>query len=181
MRIVALDIDEPNGFSVKAISLVNMPAMEVDFVTMNKSGDQKAARLSMAKADAEKRIITGPAIIPDKFIFRYNHSSDESYYVYFTIATAKRISEAFLKELRQHQINIEHKADTFLSNVSIVESWIVENPSIDKSSALGFSVPKGTWMVSMKIDDEEVWREYIKSGKTKGFSIEGYFINQLAN
>jgi hypothetical protein len=30
----------------------------------------------------------------------------------------------------------------------------------------------------MKVDNEEIWQEYVKSGKVKGFSIEGFFADK---
>ena len=44
----------------------------------------------------------------------------------------------------------------------------------DKANALGFEgLPKGTWMVSMKLSDE-LWSQYIETGKAKGFSIDSF-------
>ena len=62
--------------------------------------------------------------------------------------------------------------------MSVVESWIIDNPELDKSKEYGFSLPKGTWMISMKCNNDEIWNE-VKAGKVKGFSIEGYFADKL--
>jgi hypothetical protein len=43
----------------------------------------------------------------------------------------------------------------------------------------GMDLPVGTWMVSMKILNDELWEGYVKSGKVKGFSIEGYFVDKV--
>ena len=59
--------------------------------------------------------------------------------------------------------------------MSVVESWIVEDEKKDKSALYNLSVPKGTWMVSVKVNNDDVWNEFVKTGKVKGFSIEGYF------
>jgi hypothetical protein len=40
-------------------------------------------------------------------------------------------------------------------------------------------MPIGTWMVSMKVDNDEIWNNYVKKNKIKGFSIEGYFADRL--
>jgi hypothetical protein len=61
-----------------------------------------------------------------------------------------------------------------IEGMSVVESWIIENSKQDKSAIYGFELPEGTWMISMKVDNEEVWNK-VKSGDIKGFSIEGYF------
>ena len=65
-----------------------------------------------------------------------------------------------------------------INNLTVVESWIVEDTEMDKSKKYGLSVPKGTWMISMKVENQEVWNDYIKTGKVKGFSIEGYFADK---
>ena len=63
--------------------------------------------------------------------------------------------------------------------MTVVESWIVDNPKIDKSAHYGLNVPEGTWMVSMKVDNDDIWNEFVKTGKVKGFSIEGYFADKV--
>ena len=62
--------------------------------------------------------------------------------------------------------------------MTVVESWIVENKEHDKSKLYEYDVPEGTWMVSMKVDNDEVWQD-VKAGKVKGFSIEGHFADKL--
>jgi len=63
--------------------------------------------------------------------------------------------------------------------MTVFESWIVEDPNFDKSKKYGLDVPEGTWMVSMKVDDEDIWNKYVKQDKVFGFSIEGQFANAL--
>ena len=65
-----------------------------------------------------------------------------------------------------------------IQNLTVVESWLVDNPKMDKSVNYGLNVPKGTWMVSMKVNNDEIWNDYVKTGKVKGFSIEGFFSDQ---
>jgi hypothetical protein len=62
--------------------------------------------------------------------------------------------------------------------MSVVESWIIDDSKSDKSRFYGFDLPKGTWMISMKVNNQEVWAD-VKEGKVKGFSIEGYFADKL--
>ena len=77
------------------------------------------------------------------------------------------------------KVNIEHDGNRFIDGAHLVESWIVEDPEKDKANLYGFSPKKGTWMTMYKINDKDIWTEYIKSGKVKGFSIEGFFEEQL--
>ena len=124
----------------------------------------------------DQQVVIGPAMIPNKLIKR----SDEKglpYWVYFTEQTIKDISEDFLAKMRLNNTNVEHREDTLTTKNTLLESWIVEDPEKDKSSVYGFQVPKGTWMVSYKINDEDTWKK-VKEGKLKGFSVEGMFVER---
>jgi hypothetical protein len=76
-----------------------------------------------------------------------------------------------MKRLYNNNVNIEHSQD--VTGVSLVESWIVSDSSMDKSVSLGFDHPKGTWFVSLKVSSDELWNEYVKTGELTGISIEG--------
>ena len=121
----------------------------------------------------EKRIVTGPAMIPNYEMPRRAEDGSK-YYVYFTEETIRDINEKFMREKRLDQTNIEHDSEDIRTENYVYESWIVEDPEKDKSAALGFNVPKGTWMVSMRVMDDTTW-DLIKEGKIKGFSVEGFF------
>lgn len=118
----------------------------------------------------DKQLIVGPAIIPDKPIYRVENGKE--FYVVFTKETIEKMVEKFNSELRSIKFNIEHD-ENFLVEGFIKESWIVENCDVDKSKLYGFSVPVGTWMISAKITDKEVWNNVIKQMDKVGFSIEG--------
>ena len=34
-------------------------------------------------------------------------------------------------------------------------------------------------MASVKVEDDTIWNDYVKTGKVKGFSLEGYFADKL--
>ncbi len=170
MKIVELILDEDQLLSgVQAISIVEHPAIESDFVTLSKEQEVK-----LAEVNSEKRILMGPALIPNKTIYRKNE--EEEYYIYFSKNTVRKASELFLTEGNQNRSTLEHSFD--LSGLSVVESWIVEGEQ-DKSRKYGLNVPDGTWMVSIKVYNDEVWDSYVKSGAVKGFSIEGYFADKV--
>jgi hypothetical protein len=130
--------------------------------------------MDLAEVDADKRILMGAALIPNKQIYRKN--GKDEFYVFFSEATVKQASELFLKNGNQSNATLEHKAK--FEGATVVESWIIDNPDMDKSKQYGFSLPKGTWMISMKIEDDKVWAD-VKEGKYKGFSIEGFFADKL--
>jgi hypothetical protein len=171
--IVELVIDEDSQeLAIDAISLVSAPAIEENWVFFGKEKNN----LTFAKVDEEKRMLISPALIPDKQIFRHDPNTDTDYYVYFSKSTVRKASELYLKNNNHHKATQEHSER--VSGVLTVESWIIEDPKMDKSTLYGFSLPKGTWMVMMRIDNEELWKE-IKAGNLKGLSIEGYFTDRM--
>ena len=170
MRIVELVIDENDETSgIEAISVVETPAIEENFVALNKH------ELQLKEVNKEKRILMGAALIPDKSIYRRNDKGDE-YYIYFSKDTVRKASELFFKRSNHKNATYEHKQP--IEGMTIVESWIVENTKQDKSALYGLNLPVGTWAVSMKVDNEEIY-EKAKKGEVKGFSIEGYFADKL--
>jgi hypothetical protein len=130
---------------------------------------------------ADQQIVAGPLMIPDKLIYRFDEQGE--YYVYFPQEAIKKIAYKYMEKKYTDSTNIEHDENQALKDVFVVESWIVSDPSRDKSAIYsnGEKYPKGTWYGVMKIKNKEVWEEYVKSGKVKGFSVEGYFIDQLLN
>ena len=171
--IVELVIDDDSQeLAIDAISLVSAPAIEQDFVFFGKEKNN----LTFAKVDEDKKIIVSPALIPDKQIFRHNPNTQEDYYVYFSKDTVRKASELYLKNNNHHKATYEHQDR--VSGVLTVESWIIEDTKMDKSNLYGFSLPKGTWMVKMKIENNDLWSK-IKDGELKGLSIEGYFTDKM--
>jgi len=171
MRIVELILDETQEMmGIEAISIVNSPAIEADFVAL------KSEEIKLAEVNKDKKILMGPLLIPNKPIFRNSEEQDD-YYIYFSKDTVERASQLYLKNGNQNNSTLEHKHD--LNGLSLVESWIVEDTDMDKSKKYGFNVPVGTWMGSVKVNNDEVWNEYVKTGKVKGFSIEGYFADKM--
>jgi hypothetical protein len=168
MRIVELIIDEKDETSgIDAVSVVESPAIESDFIALKKH------EVELKEVDAEKRILMGAALIPNKQIYRTNEKKEE-YYIYFSEATVRKASELFFMNSNQNNATLEHNQK--LDGMSVVESWIVEGEH-DKSMNYGFSLPKGTWMISMKVNNDEIWNK-VKAGEIKGFSIEGYFADK---
>jgi len=170
MDIIELFIDESDEFSgIQAISVVENPAIEEDFIAL------KNQEFKLAEVDKEKRILMGAALIPNKPIYRKNE--DKEYYIYFSRKTVKKASELFLMRGNQNKSTLEHQLP--LQGLSVVESWIVEDDKFDKTRKYDLNAPIGTWMVSVKVNNDEVWNDFVKTGKVKGFSIEGYFADKL--
>lgn len=171
MKIIELVLDETQSLNgIEAISIVEYPAIEENFVALNSQ-----ERVQFAAQDAEKRILMGAALVPNKPIYR--NQDGEEFYVYFTSKTIRQAAELFLMRGNQNESTLEHEAK--LTGLSVVESWIIEDDQHDKSRKYGMDLPVGTWMVSMKVNNDKVWNDFVKTGKVKGFSIEGYFVDKV--
>ena len=171
MKIIELLIDEEELLSgIEAISIVDRPAIKENFIALSEQ-----ERHQLAEIDKEKKILMGAALVPDKHIYRAD--GEEEYYIYFSQDTVRKASELFLMRGNQNKSTLEHEAE--LNGLSVVESWIIEDEVHDKSVKYGMELPVGTWMVSMKVNNDEVWENYVKTGKVKGFSIEGYFTDKV--
>jgi hypothetical protein len=172
MRIVELILDDQQLASgIDAISIVEAPAIESNFIAL------KSHEIKFAQVDAEKRILMGPILIPDKPIFRKQVMNGEmqEFYVYFSKDTVRKASQMFLMKGKQGNATIEH--ELAVKGVCMVETWIKEDIEKDKSAIYGMNDPIGTWMGCLKVSNDEVWAD-AKDGKFKGFSIEGYFADR---
>ena len=171
MKVLELIIDEKDiKGGINAVSVVEAPAIEENFVALAKH------EIELKEIDAEKRILMGAALIPNKKIYRRN--KEEEFYIYFSENTVRRAMELFFINGNQSSATFEHKKA--ITGMTAVESWLIEDEKMDKSKLYGFNLPKGTWMISMKVDNDEVWQD-VKDGKVKGFSIEGYFADKMTD
>ena len=162
-KLIEWTLDDVVG-ELKRISLVSVPAIEEEFLLFSRE-------LAFATLDEEKRIVTGPAMRPDIHIPRKDDNG-ELYYGFFSEDTVRKAAELFFKKNSNANLtNLEHEFE--VDGVYVYESWIVEDPNVDKAKALGFSdVRKGDWWVSMKVENDVVWKNYLKTGLIRGFSVE---------
>jgi hypothetical protein len=165
---IELFIDETaDNDGIEALSLVKFPATEENWVALNNH------RIEFKSIDDEKRIIIGLALVPDKLIYRRN--GDYEYNIKFSKETVKKAGQLYLKKLNNNNATLEHKTE--VDGVSVVESWIVENPKMDKSAIYNLNATEGSWAVIMSIENDKVWKE-IKDGTYLGISVEGYFSDE---
>jgi hypothetical protein len=132
---------------------------------------QKMSKQSF-QTDDEKKIVLGPAMIPDFQIFRKDGMGNP-YYVYFTAKTIKMICDKYMRNKYTDNNDQMHDGKA-VKDVYVVESWIKESEN-DKSTDYGYGdLPIGTWFVSMKVNNPEIWAK-VKEGFLNGFSVSGYF------
>ena len=168
MKLYELQIQD-NEDEIFAISLVENPAIESDFMYFGKETQMFAA------VDNEKHMLIGAILIPDKKIIRVE-ADGTPYEVFFTKETVAKLAQNYLAKKYVSNSTLEH--DSKIKGVTLVESWIKDG-QFDKSNNYGLNLPKGTWVGMFKITDDKIWKDYIKTGKVKGFSIEGLFSHKL--
>ena len=141
---------------------------------INANKFQKEYKFEIVEGD--QQIVVAPVMVPNNLIRRLGDNNEE-YYVYFSEETVKEISEKYFADDHTNSTNINHDGDNTKVN-TVLESWLVEDSDLDKSNLYGFNVPKGTWMMSMKINDADTWN-MIKDGKLRGYSVEGNFLELI--
>lgn len=157
---------------IYAISFVDAPANESDFVALSK----QYSEVHLNK-DSQKQILTGVVLCPDQLIYRKDEKLGE-YYIKFSAEQIEKIAQKMMYTGLALQ-NTTHQHQTPLKGNYLSELWIIEDPKIDKSHALGFkNLPKGTLMCSYKIEDKHYWNTQVMTGNVKGFSLEGFFIQK---
>lgn len=147
------------GGDLFAVSLVEDPAIESNFIALSKEKQ-------IIQLENEKRLLVGAALIPNKPIYR--NINGKEFYISFDEATIEKLAQDFLANDYQHNITIEHQEG--VDDITVVESWIKTSEN-DKSVGYGLNEPIGTWFISVKVNNEEIWNK-VKNGDYKGFSIE---------
>ena len=171
LPIYEISIDEAMHLGVDEIAFVEDPAIQELWVAMNEE-------IKLA-ADGDKMIVTGPALVPDRLIYRVHPKTGAEYYIKFSKEAIAKIVLRYFTQNKVLNFNLEHNKENDVQGV-IMESWIVKDPTYDQSVLYGFkNLVPGTWMVAVKVEDKQFWDEYVKTGKVRGFSIEGAFAQQL--
>jgi hypothetical protein len=158
-----------DGSPIRAVSIVDNPAIEVDFIKLSKQDEIKFV------ANTDQMVVTGPALIPFKRVYRNAETMarttdiNQEAMIYFSAETIRELAEMFLANELNNSVTVDHAVPT--TALKLRESWIIEDPQYDKSKSLGFDLPAGTWMLSYKVNDQKLW-DQIKSGDLNGFSIE---------
>jgi len=134
---------------------------------------------SFAAELAEKQMLVGPLMTPGKLIPRKDEETGEEYNVFFTAETIEKIAYKMMQDKLLDNVNIEHDNNQKVNDVILVETWIVKDPLHDKSTLYGFLPVVGEWFGIYRVGNGRVWNEYVKTGKVKGFSVEGYFVNNI--
>lgn len=129
-------------------------------------------------AIGDEQMLAGPLMIADKLIPRLDENGDK-YYVFFDADSIKKLSYKLMRNKLVDSINIEHDPNRKVDDISLVETWLIDNPEKDKSNSYGYQLSKGSWFGIYKVNNKEVWDDYVKTGRVKGFSVEGMFNDKI--
>lgn len=162
-RFLVPENDDEIG--VSAVALVDYPAIEMNWQAFS-------ANQYQFKADTEKRIISGPLMVAELPIYRRDESGE--YYGLFTADDIYNIVKKFFRNNNTAQVNMMHDSQSMVSGVYMIESFIIDSKR-GILSPTGYNLTEGSWFGSFKVDNEDVWENYIKTGDFKGFSVEGMF------
>lgn len=166
MKTYEAVFDEEHNTGVYGISLVHNPAMQGMFIALSED-----TKIKFKDVNKEEKKVVGLVLEPNKPIYRNNNG--EEYNIVFSEQTIKNLSYNFFKQNFQKNSTIEHEENQRIEGVTFVESWIVEDKKNDKQNIYGFDYPVGSWLAVLKIDNDDIWDNYVKTGQVRGFSIDG--------
>ena len=168
MKVYYIKIDEDSSLGIDAISLVDFPAVERNFLCFSK--EDKRINL---KFDASKHVISGVVALADTPIYRYNERMGE-YYVVFSKETILQMVEKFAKDGLFKSVNLQHDDNMYVDGIYMFESYIT-NKERGINPKEFEDIPDGSWICSFKVDNEALWNEIINGDKLNGFSLQGMF------
>lgn len=158
---IIINPDDETG--MHCMSLVDYPAVEKDFILFDKEKQ-------LFYANEDKQIISGIALLADTPIYRRSATRGE-YYVVFEKDTIRQLVAKYSKNGLFNSVNLQHRADTFVDCVHMVESMIIDKERGICPNEFA-DVSDGSWYVSYYVSDKELWNEIKTSGVLNGFSIE---------
>jgi hypothetical protein len=172
LPVYKLVIDESDELGVEYIALVDKPAIEKNwFAFMDESEKQ-----FKFYADKEKRLISGALMISDLPIYRKDEMGE--YYVVFDKEQIEKIAQRFFKKGYTHNVNMMHDSERQVNGVYMVESFIIDKTRGIRTPEGYPTLTEGSWFGTFKVDNNEVWNDFIKTGVFKGFSVEGAFAHR---
>lgn len=166
MDVFKVKYEEETDGDLYGISIVDDPANGFDFIAMSKKMEIKLA------TDQKKKILYGIVLRPEQKIYR-EFEDGTPFQLMFDAQTIERFSQDFMMKGYQKNTTFNHEDNNWLEGTTVVENWIVMDKGNDKGSAIGLPVENGDWCIGMKLSDQ-LWSEYIETGKAKGFSIDSF-------
>ena len=172
LPVYELEIGDDENVGVNCISIVDRPAIEKGWQMFSNQLD-KNTNLHFKVANKERRTISGAAMVANLPIYRKDNIKGE-YFVIFKPETIRKIAERYFKNRFTSNVNMNHSET--MEGIYVFESFIIDNSRGIKAPIGYDNLPDGSWYVSMKVEDETIWNNYIKTGVVTGFSVEGTFV-----
>ena len=166
--------NEETDKGVYAISVVENPAMQSNFIALSEQ-----TKIKLAEVDNKKFLLAGVVLVPKRDVYR--NQDGKEFNIRFSKEAIEGVANNFLKQGYQNNSSIEH--ETKIEGVSIVQSWVVKDPEQDTANAYGLpkeDIKEGSWIVLYKCDNKDIYNKAL-SGEIKGFSIDGLFSLEKVN
>lgn len=164
-------VGENDEAQLDAIAFVDEPAIEMNWQAFNTQQIDKNNFFKF-NADTEKRIISGPLMVANLPIYRKDKGGD--YYGVFKAEDIYNLRNKFFKQGKANLVNEMHNSDKMIDGVYMIESFIIDSKR-GINAPKGYQLTDGSWFGSYKVDNDEIWNDFIKTGEFKGFSVEGIF------
>ena len=151
-------------------AFVDKPATGEVFMAFNETPDL----FKFQTIDEEKRIVMGALMVANLPIYRKDEATGEEFLVVFDAENIDLALQKHFKQKLNDKTNADHNPNQSFNGVFMYQSWII-NKELGIGVPKGFNeLPDGSAFGVFKVDNEDVWQE-VKSGKYRGFSIEGKF------
>jgi hypothetical protein len=158
---------------IDAIALVENPAIQRNWMAFN--GDKQ---YKFATHDQEKQILAGALFVPDFAMYR-NYKGKE-FFVKASSETIELMLDRMVLNDKLKSFNIEHDSNNNTPYLHIQQMFIIDSKR-GINTPLGMeTLPDGSLFAFVKVNNKQIWDEYVKTGIVKGFSIEGNFEIDLA-
>ena len=152
---------------VDMISFVDDPAIKTPFLKFKNENPFQFAAIE------DRRIVTGPVLIPDLIIPR--RVEDVMFNVVFRAEQIKKVYDKFMQSKSYSNANFMHKTElSSTDDCHLYECFLSDNARGVNAPEKFSDLPDHTWFMSYKITDDSLW-QMIKDGKITGYSIEGRF------
>ena len=168
MKIYRVTINDDEQLGMDAISLVEYPAVEVDFLTFNND----VQKMNFTEFNDEKREITGVVCLADTPILRKNKRLG-IHAILFEKDMIKQMMLRYFKNGLSNNVNIEHQGP-MIEGLTMIESYIKDTER--NIAPVEFKdVPDGSWLATFKVENDDVWNQIKEEHTLRGFSLQGYF------
>lgn len=166
-----INTEDTSAQAVEYVALVDQPAIEMNWMAFNKH--------FQFSVDQERRLIMAPLMVADMPIYRQGRipgtDVDGEFYVVFDKQTIYEIVQKFFRNGYTSNVNIMHNSNERTSGVYMVESMMVDETRGVVAPKMFEGISQGSWIGTYKVDNNDVWNDFVKTGKLKGFSVEGIF------